>query len=143
MSRVTVSDGCSETVPEINHGAHEVITNYEYDGAFYDRERRDFFGFKTVTTTFADGTYIVDEYCNREYYLKGAVEKSCSYAKDGTVFSIHTAEYCDAPCALTAKEENWTYEKASRNSDCIHTVARYDYDGYGNCTRVTQDFGDG
>ena len=56
---------------------------------------------------------------------------------------MHATEYCDAPCALTAKEESWTYEKASRNSDCIHTVACYEYDEYGNCTRVTQDFGDG
>ena len=126
MSRVTVSDGCGETVPEINHGSHKVVTNYEYDDAYYDREQRDFYGFRTVTTTFADGTYTIDEYCNREYYLQGAVEKSFSYAKGGTVLSIHTAEYCDAPCAVTAKEENWTYEKASGSTGYIHTVARYD-----------------
>ena len=40
-------------------------------------------------------------------------------------------------------EESWTYEKASGTSEFIHTSTEYKYDGFGNCTQITQNFGDG
>ena len=82
MSRVTVNDGTDGTgpLPEIKHGEHSVTTLYEYAGGYYDRKRKEFYGFRTVRTIFADGTYQVNEYFNREYYSKGVPEETRAHA---------------------------------------------------------------
>ena len=143
MSRVTMDDGCGETLPAISHGEHSVAASYEYDGGYYDRQRRDFYGFRTVRTAFADGTYQVDEYNNCEYYAKGCIERTAFYAKDGSLLSEERTSLCPSPVALPAMEESWTFEKSSGKDGFIYTAAEYKYDGYGNCVEVRQDFGDG
>ena len=143
MSRVTMDDGCGETLPAISHGEHSVAASYEYDGGYYDRQRRDFYGFRTVRTAFADGTVQIDEYNNCEYYAKGCIERTAFYAKDGSLLSEERTSLCPSPVALPAMEESWTFEKASGKDSFIYTAAEYKYDGFGNCTQITQDFGDG
>ena len=120
-----------------------MTTLYEYDGGYYDRKIKDFFGFQTVKTIYADGTNTVDEYKNHNYYLKGCLEKSETRTVDGAILSKSATEYCDSPVSLPAKEEAWTYEKSSGESDFIHTATEYEYDGWGNCIKITQNFGDG
>ncbi len=151
MSRVTVNDGTDGTgeLPKLEHGEHSVTTLYEYDGGYYDRKRKEFYGFRTVRTTFADGTYQVNEYFNREYYSKGVPEETRAYApkddpdKEGPILSRSRTTLCKAPLALPEKEESWTYEKASGGGNFIHTAAEYAYDSMGNCTDITQSFDDG
>ncbi|WP_276778815.1 toxin TcdB middle/N-terminal domain-containing protein [Treponema succinifaciens] len=143
MSRVTMDDGCGETLPAISHGEHSVAASYEYDGGYYDRRRKDFYGFQTVRTTSADGTYQIDEYYNREYYAKGSIRQSCMYTADGELLSKTETTLCDCPAALPSSEKSWTFEKASGKDSFIYTAAEYKYDGFGNCTQITQDFGDG
>lgn len=138
-----MSDGCGEALPELSHGEHSIATAFEYDGGYYDRRRKDFYGFQTVRTTSADGTYHVDEYNNREYYAKGCLERSRLYAEYGSLLSESRTSLCPAPAALPEKEESWTYEKASGTSEFIHTSTEYKYDGFGNCTEIKQDFGGG
>lgn len=103
MSGVTMHDGCGETLTETPHGAHSVTTRYEYGNAYYDRQKKDFYGFATVRTEHADGTYSVEDYHNRDYYAKGCPKESRLYAKDGTLLSESRTELCDAPHALPAK----------------------------------------
>ena len=143
MSGVTAHDGCGETLPEIPHGAHSVTTKYEYENAYYDRQKKDFYGFATVRTEHADGTRLVEEYHNRDYYAKGCPKESRLHAKDGTLLSESRTELCDAPHALPAKEESRTYEKSSGNAESIRTATEYEYDGFGNCVEIRQDFGGG
>ena len=143
MSGVTMHDGCGSELPEIPHGEHSVTTKYEYGNAYYDRQKKDFYGFGTVTSTFADGTYSVEEYYNRDYYAKGCPRESRSYAKDGTLLSESRTELCGSPYALPSKEESRSYEKTSGSGNCICTATEYEYDEYGSCTRITQDFGGG
>ena len=143
MSRVTMDDGCGGNLHEVEHGWHSMTTMYEYDGGYYDRQRRDFYGFRTVRTAFADGTYQVDEYNNCEYYAKACIERTAFYAKDGSLLSEERTSLCPSPVALPAMEESWTFEKASGKDSFIYKAAEYKYDGFGNCTQITQDFGDG
>ena len=111
MSRVAMDDGCGETLPEVSHGELSVATAFEYDGGYYDRQRRDFYGFRTVRTAFADGTYQVDEYNNCEYYAKGSIRQSCMYTADGELLSKAETTLCDFPVALPSSEKSWTFEK--------------------------------
>ena len=143
LSKVTMNDGCNETVPEIKHGNHSVTTVYEYEDGYYDRQKKDFFGFRVVKTTNADGTYQVDEYNTEEYYAKGSLKKSCAYAKDGAVLSMNETTLRESPYAQPKCEYSWTYEKSSGESDFIHTATEYKYDGFGNCIEIKQNFGDG
>ena len=143
LSKVTMNDGCNETVPEIKHGNHSVTTVYEYKDGYYDRQKKEFYGFRTVRTTFADGTYQVDEYNTEEYYAKGSLKKSCAYAKDGAILSMNETTLRESPYAQPKCEYSWTYEKSSGESDFIHTATEYKYDGFGNCIEIKQNFGDG
>ena len=143
MSRVAMDDGCGETLPEVSHGEHSVATAFEYDGGYYDRQRRDFYGFRTVRTAFADGTVQIDEYNNCEYYAKGSIRQSCMYTADGELLSKAETTLCDFPVALPSSEKSWTFEKASGKDSFIYKAAEYKYDGFGNCIEIKQDFGGG
>ena len=143
LSKVTMNDGCDEVLPKTSHGEHSVTTVYEYEDGYYDRARKDFYGFQTVKTINSDGTYKIDEYYNREYYAKGSLKESKCYSSDNILLSRSTTELLDSPCPLPIKEESWTYEKSSGTNNYIHLVTEYEYDTYGNCTKITQDFGDG
>lgn len=139
MSKVIISDGCGDVLPAIDSGNHSVITIYKYKDGYYDRARKDFYGFGTVTTIYSDGTYLIEKYNNSEYYAKGNREYTCFAAKDDTILFESRITLCKAPVALPQKEESWSYEKLNRNE--IYTVTSYTYDNYGNCTHVIQDFG--
>ena len=143
MSKVTVCDGCGITIPEINHGAHSLTTTYEYSDGYYDRNKKDFYGFGTVKTTNADGNCQKDVYYNREYYSKGCVSSSTVKTADGALLSESTTTLEDAPYPLPKKEESKIYEKSSGNGNYIYSATSYSYDLlYGNCVKVEQDFGD-
>ena len=143
LSKVTINDGCNETVPEIKHGNHSVTTVYEYEDGYYDRQKKEFYGFRIVKTTNADGTYQVDEYNTEEYYAKGSLKKSCSYAKDGAILTMSETTLRESPYAQPKCEYSWTYEKSSGESDFIHTATEFKYDDFGNCIEIKQNFGDG
>ena len=145
MDSVTMNDGTDGEglLPRLEHGWHSVTTLYDYDGGYYDRQKKEFYGFKTVRATLADGSSQTDEYYNLEYYSKGCIKKSSSHSKDGQLLSESRTELCPSPVALPLGEESWGYEMSSGNAGCIHTSAEYEYDGWGNCTKVTQDFGGG
>ena len=40
-------------------------------------------------------------------------------------------------------EESWTFEKPSGKDSFIYKATSYEYDGFGNCIEIKQDFGDG
>lgn len=50
MSSVTVNDGCKESVKNIDHGSHSLVTLYEYGNGWYDRNEKEFYGYDSVTT---------------------------------------------------------------------------------------------
>ena len=146
MSRVTMNDGTDkdDVLPELKHGAHSLTTTYKYSDGYYDRNRKDFYGFGTVKTIFTDGNFQEDVYYNREYYSKGCINTSTVKTVDGAILSESTTTLEDAPYPLPKKEESRIYEKSSGTGCYIATATSYKYDlHYGNCIKITQDFGDG
>ena len=114
MSRVTMDGGCGGNLHEVEHGWHSMATMYEYDGGYYDRQRRDFYGFRTVRTAFADGTVQIDEYNNCEYYAKGSIRQSCMYTADGELLSKAETTLCDFPVALPSSEKKLDIREGKR-----------------------------
>ncbi|MDY6031635.1 MAG: toxin TcdB middle/N-terminal domain-containing protein, partial [Treponemataceae bacterium] len=137
MSSVTMDDGCGQTVDAIAHGKHSVTTNFDYKYGYYDREMKDFYGFGTVKTIYADGSVKKDDYYNDKYYSKGMLKKSTLMASDGFVYSENENEICDEPVALVKTETSRIYERVGDGS-CIEKTSAYFYDDYGNCTYIEQ-----
>ena len=145
MSRVTTNDGTDGEgpLPKLEHGEHFVTTFYEYSDGYYDRNKKDFYGFGTVKTIFMDGNCQEDVYYNREYYSKGCVNSSTVKTADGTLLSESITTLEDAPYALPVKEESKIYEKSSGTKSYIYSSTSYSYDlKYGNCLKIIQRFGD-
>ncbi|MCR5080656.1 MAG: hypothetical protein K6B17_04870 [Treponema sp.] len=145
LSRVTVNDGTDkkDVLPELKHGAHAVTTTYKYSDGCYDREKKDFYGYGTVRTTFADGNCQTDIYYNREYYSKGCLKSSSLKTADGTLLSESSTTLENAPYALPVQEESKIYEKTSGTENYIYSATNYSYDLlYGNCIKIMQNFGD-
>ncbi len=74
LTSVSMFDG----VEEQDGGADTMLSTFEYDGGFYDRNERDFYGFKTVKTRQldtenGDAVYrtVVQEFINDNFYEKG------------------------------------------------------------------------
>ena len=145
MSRVTVNDGTdkNDVLPELKHGAHAVTTTYKYSDGYYDRVKKDFYGYGIVKTTFAYGNCQTDEYYNRDYYSKGCVKTSRLETADGILLSENFVKLEESPYALPIKEESKIYEKTSGTENYIYSATNYSYDLlYGNCVKVIQDFAD-
>ncbi len=121
----------------------------DLDGdGYYDRNEKENYGFATVTTTFADGSYKIDTYNQGSYYEKGTVRESSSYSPDGKLLSETKTSLWESPYALPKTEENWTYEESSGENEFLYVKNEYEYDGSssgilynGNCTKVVQTFG--
>lgn len=79
-----------DVLPELKHGAHSLTTTYEYSDGYYDRNKKDFYGFGTVKTIFTDGNCQEDVYFNREYYSKGCVNSITVKTADGALLSENT-----------------------------------------------------
>ncbi|WP_407427401.1 toxin TcdB middle/N-terminal domain-containing protein [Treponema sp.] len=141
MSSVTMSDGCGEVLPELSHGEHSVTTRYSYSGGYYDRQEKDFYGFRTVRSVFADGTYSEDEYYNDAYYSKGITKNSVVYSSNGEKLSENHIVLDESPNALVKFEENFNYELSSP-SEFAYTSNTYNYDEFGNVIELVQKFDD-
>ena len=59
------------------------------------------------------------------------------------MLSEERTSLCPSPVALPAMEESWTFEKPSGKDSFIYKATSYEYDGFGNCIEIKQDFGDG
>ena len=140
MSKVTVNDGVDGkgNLPEVKHGEHSVVTSYKYDNGYYDRELKEFLGFGTVTTISSD-TVQTDEYYNREYYSKGCIKTSTVKDLSKNILSVQETVLNEAPYALVKSETVKNYE----NRKYLTVNTEYEYDNFGNCTKLTQNFGDG
>ena len=140
MSKVTVNDGVDGKgkLPEVKHGEHSVVTSYKYDNGYYDRELKEFLGFGTVTTISSD-TVQTDEYYNREYYSKGCIKTSTVKDLSKNILSVQETVLNEAPYALVKSETVKNYE----NGKYLTVNTEYEYDNFGNCEKLTQDFGDG
>ncbi len=67
LAKVTVKDGVGSGT------GHDLATAYHYDGGYYHRNEREFFGFQTVTRKNGDGSKVVQSFENTDYLYKGLV----------------------------------------------------------------------
>jgi YD repeat-containing protein len=81
LSSVSINDGYDIAIAGKNDGADTYVKNFEYQGAYYDRREREFYGFETVITK--DASTIptqpfyrkkTDTFHNKNYFLNGLLK---------------------------------------------------------------------
>ncbi len=106
-------------------------TYYTYEDGYYNRIEKEFYGFKTVRSKNAVGTVTETEYYIDSYYRKGMVKREI--IKNGNrTYSIKEYEVDTTPHARIKKETTTIRE----NYNEIKTESEYDYDRYGNVTKL-------
>ncbi len=154
MSSVTVSDGCDEKT-ELNHGSHSYTTTYLYEGGYYDRYVKDFYGFSKVVTNTpeCDGEYVktVTHYDNSAYYTKGGVLNVEQYKVDTfenseVLIGQNETEYKYISTLTDGTKVNGILPERVTSKNYSLTGSgkynglktEYTYDSYGNVTSLTE-----
>jgi len=90
LSRVTTFDGVSGDWSALNPGADFQYLTYAYDGGFYDRREREFYGYATVVSTVHDTRGLVggvpDDF-TRPYLRTTRTYRNDSYFSKGLLSS--------------------------------------------------------
>jgi RHS repeat-associated protein len=159
LSSVKMYDGFAGDGPDTSQ------TTFDYTGGYFDRDEREFYGFKTVTTKSHDAannnavyTITTSSYSNDNFYMKGAQLSELIQSADGKKYSqkINTYELKDiftgAPLPASYKTNNAgaAFVALVRNDVLYYegqpqpgksTYTTYSYDTKGNITGYA-DFGD-
>ncbi|QOW61186.1 toxin TcdB middle/N-terminal domain-containing protein [Treponema pedis] len=128
LSEVTAKSGLKTK----EGNSQEYKTKYIYEGGYYNREEKEFYGFKKVKSINAIGTVTETEYYIDFYYRKGMVKEET--VKNGNrIYSIKEYETDTAPHARI-KKERVTQKEGS--GEGITIEKEYSYDEYGNVTKL-------
>jgi YD repeat-containing protein len=83
LTRVTVDDGVELGGP---YTSPALISTFTYEGGYFDRAEKEFFGFARVVTTRADGATLEARHHNRSYALRGRLERESLRDGAGRLF---------------------------------------------------------
>jgi YD repeat-containing protein len=138
MSEVRRHDGDGEPGRiGVGYGsAHEYVTEFEYEGGYYDREEKESYGFREFRVRASDGTVTETETLQGEYYVKGMPARHLVW-NEGWSREVQYG-YREAPYAQVLTEQTTVEEGGER----IRTRREYGYDGYGNVAFLRES-GDG
>ena len=115
-------------------------TTYHYKGAYYDTDKKDFRGFSYVKITDDQGNY-TETHFNQSEIFKGKPKFSETKDKDNnlytrTDFSWQSSEpYFGVDFPYLYETNNYIY---NIDSTYKQTTTQYEYDDYGNLTRVIE-----
>ncbi|MGI5057523.1 toxin TcdB middle/N-terminal domain-containing protein, partial [Treponema socranskii] len=137
MSSLTTKDGCTT----LAHRSQAVTVRYRYGEGYYNRTEKDFYGYDTVRTIYADESYEVTRYANRAYYSKGVAVRNEVHSGTGSDIVLRDTVHrlCEEPVALINRTETTTREAGC--SGIQTSGIAYEYDEYGNVTQVSQHAG--
>ncbi len=121
-------------------GEHRYTETFGYNGGYYDRDERKFYGFHEVTVTKGDGSVTTTRYNNSDYYTKGLVLFTETRDGNGRVFQEQENSYSlrtvgsytggVAKFPYLSTEISRIYDPS--DSDTVETEKHYLYDNYGN-----------
>jgi RHS repeat-associated protein len=159
LSLVKVYDGFAGDGPDTS------LMTFDYADGFYDRDEREFYGFKKVTTSTHDAannnavyTIVTNNYSNDNYYMRGMQLSELLQDANGKKYSekINTYELKDIftgatlPASYKTNNAGAAFVALMRNDVRFYegqpqagksTYMTYNYDTKGNITQFA-DFGD-
>jgi YD repeat-containing protein len=130
-------------------GEHRYTVSYEYGDGYYDRGRKEFYGFSAVRSIYSDGSEVQRKFGNREYYQKGMeIERVVMNgdAEGKQVIERVITEIDEEPYQRVKARRSITYDGVDENKS-VERKETYEYDGWGNVTRYDdggdeREFGD-
>ncbi|MCL2128901.1 MAG: hypothetical protein FWH35_00920, partial [Treponema sp.] len=136
LSALSIHDGKDKGLIAQGDGSeHTYKTTYKYGDGYYDRDVKEFYGFRDVTSTDAYGNETTTRYANDSYVHKGMV-LSRTVRDSGQTRSY--AEYVlDSLYPRIKQEAIERYERYGDGSK-VEKRAIYEYASYGNITRMTE-----
>jgi hypothetical protein len=134
LASVTMKDHETE-----RGGAHSYTTKYTYANGYYDRMEKEFYGFGTVKTSYADNSTRIAHYRNDRYYAKGMEISGALYNETGAIARSGSNVLDGAPYARVIETVSRVYDEETETYS--ETGTGYEYDGYGNVSRLS-DHGD-
>ncbi len=145
LGRVRRSSGFGEVGnPDIATGPKSFETEFSYEGGKYDRDEREFYGFRAVTERRAgDIGSTRTVFANDRYYRKGMVEETLRYRAEGEL-AIRTKYGIDARYPRVTSETTTKYDVdrgTEMTSEVSYGYEETDGSDFGNVTRIT-DRGD-
>jgi RHS repeat-associated protein len=143
LSEVTRRDnngtGGLKALPFQGKSAYTV--KYTYLNGRYDRERREFYGFETVTTDYVEGDRIlgraVTRYENTKYYSAGMPLEVSAVSAEGFVYRHTRYTIDEAPYARNTAE-TLTINEPDNDGSVVETRVTYEYDAYGNVVKLEE-----
>ncbi len=150
----------------LGDGPDYTKTLFAFEGGYYDRREREFYGYQQVTTTELDTKdqdkpyrSVVQTFHNDQYHTKGLMKSEVLKDAQGRVFRETTQHYelrnittgtalpstfdpNAASAAFPALAQSWQYAYEGQTSANLQTTQTYSYDVFGNVT-VFGDLGDG
>jgi len=155
LKSVVTFDGLS------GDGVDTTYTSFEYEGGYYDRHERQFYGFEFVKTNYHDTgngykiyRTLEQQFSIRDYYTKGMMLAATLSDSEGhnqtgsqnlySLHDIHTGdilpeEYAqsDRDPIFTALTETRQYSYLGASVPLLTTRVTYNYDTLGNITGYT------
>lgn len=133
-----------------DRGPSEYRQTFEYEGGYYDRSEREFFGFARVTARSADGSAFLTEYHNNDYTRRGLVRRAAARDPSGSILAETLVETENVPVSgygraavrfpATTAVERRTIDPQSGEEAVSRVEYGYDFDT-GNI-RTVRDLGD-
>ncbi|MBO9202430.1 MULTISPECIES: SpvB/TcaC N-terminal domain-containing protein [Niastella] len=159
LSGVKIYDGV------VGDGPDTLMTTFDYEDGFFDRNERQFYGFKTVKTKSLDAahsnavyTITTEAYANNNYYTKGIVLNELvqdgagkKYTEAVNKYELHDIETgAELPASYKDNDAGAAFVALTRTDRLFYegqpnpgkaTYMTYGYDNKGNIVQYT-DFGD-
>ena len=148
VETVTIHDGMP-----VDGGVHSYISKYEYDGGFYDRVEREFYGFRILTERTGQGTEskeVVRTFLNKKYCERGLEERLVVKDHEGNIYSKNKNVYDYRPICEGStfvyinRKYNYLYEGTTTDENAAapkSTFLEFQYDSYGNVDEFS-DYGE-
>ncbi|MDB4955202.1 MAG: repeat protein, partial [Myxococcales bacterium] len=86
LTSVTVDDGVDLGS---DFASPNLVTQMTYEGGYFQRDEKEFFGFAKVTTTRADGVTVEDDYENQTFTLHGQLQRETRRDSAQRMFHDH------------------------------------------------------
>jgi len=127
----------------LNDGmGNSYTTNYHYKGALYDTDKKEFWGFAYVKITDGEGNYTETYFRQDDEVFKGRPDYTETKDKEGNLYTkteftwLSTSPHLGVDFPYLYETSTYTYDG---DASYRQISASYEYDEYGNVTKVTEE----
>ncbi|MBF0386827.1 MAG: VCBS repeat-containing protein [Candidatus Omnitrophica bacterium] len=120
-----------------NSQGDAVTTTYSYSGGYWSKSDRELYGFKEVRVIDADGNYVVSQFNQDDLYMRGHLDRTALYDKNGVLYQETKYQWNNTPVIPgrtdirfvgLKRTDNFVYDTASAMPVNVRTAQEYAYD---------------